>query len=117
MILTPKELEGVLVYVDYAPLPILKSNATNEQKIIYANYIIPGLEVPLHNRLVSLVKKLLDIPDSHISSGAPLLKPMLYGGAAFVFRPPAFRVGHVFRKDGIDTQGPAGAATYQTTGG
>lgn len=43
MILTPKELEDVLGYVDYAPLPILKSNATNEQKIIYANYIIERL--------------------------------------------------------------------------
>ncbi len=30
MILTPKELDDVLIYVDYAPLPILKSNATNE---------------------------------------------------------------------------------------
>ena len=58
MILTPKELDGVLVYIDYAPLPILKSNATNEQKIIYANYIIERLnenkiDTPFFNKNTS----------------------------------------------------------------
>ncbi len=58
MILTPKELDDVLVYVDYAPLPILKSNATNEQKIIYANYIIERLnenkiDIPFFSKNIS----------------------------------------------------------------
>ncbi|MEK3529056.1 hypothetical protein AAA431_04650 [Lactobacillus crispatus] len=43
MILTPKELDNVLEYTDYAPLPILKSNATDKQKIIYVDYIVERL--------------------------------------------------------------------------
>lgn len=43
MILTPKELDNVLEYTDYAQLPILKSNATDKQKIIYADYIVERL--------------------------------------------------------------------------
>lgn len=39
----PKELDNVLEYTDYAPLPILKSNATDKQKIIYADYIVERL--------------------------------------------------------------------------
>ena len=43
MIATPKEVEDMLIYTDYASLPILKSGATDKQKIVYANYIVERL--------------------------------------------------------------------------
>lgn len=60
MILTPKELDNVLEYTDYAPLPILKSNATDKQKIIYADYIVERLN---ENKVVApfLIKSVNNI--------------------------------------------------------
>ena len=53
-------------------------NQRDSIKFLYTSIVHFIFEIPLHNRLISLMKKLLDFPNDHLATGIPFLKPMLY---------------------------------------
>ena len=78
------------------------ANERNAVEFLYASVLHPVFEIPLDCGLIVLVEKSLDVPDKHAPARVPFVKPVLDLRGAVVFRPPAFRVHAVWRKNIAD---------------
>ena len=77
-------------------------NQRDSIKFLYTSIVHFIFEIPLYNRLISLMKKLLDFPNNHLATGIPFLKPMLYCFSVVILGTPAFCIDHIFCKNIIN---------------
>ena len=59
-------------------------------------------EIPFYNRLIFFMEELPDFPNYHLSTGIPLLKPMLYGFTIAILGTPTFCIEDIFCKNIIN---------------